>query len=110
MVLDGKDAFTSAHGMRLFEYIGSNEQFAEKFNRAMSEDSTMTITKVLEVYKGFENVNTLVDVGGGIGTVIGLITSKYPHIKGINFDLTSGLAHAPSYPGTTHNDIMNNLY
>ncbi|VVA93625.1 unnamed protein product [Arabis nemorensis] len=102
MILDGKDAFTSAHGMRLFEYTGSNEQFAQKFNQGMSEVSTMTMKKVLEVYKGFETVNTLVDVGGGIGTVIGLIISKYPHIKGINFDLTSGLAHAPSYPGVEH--------
>ncbi|XP_019094840.1 PREDICTED: indole glucosinolate O-methyltransferase 1-like [Camelina sativa] len=88
MILVGKDAFTSAHGMRLFEYyIGSNQRFGEMFNRGMSESSTMTMNRVLEVYKGFEDVNTLVDVGGGFGHVIGLVTSKYPHIKSINFDV-----------------------
>ncbi|CAG7885885.1 unnamed protein product [Brassica rapa] len=99
MVLEGKDAFTSAHGMKLFEYIGSKEPFGELFNRAMSESSTLTMKKVLEVYRGFEDVNTLVDVGGGIGTVINLVLSKYPHIKGINFDLPSVLAHPSVYPG-----------
>ncbi|VYS49845.1 unnamed protein product [Arabidopsis thaliana] len=102
MILEGKDAFTSAHGMRFFELIGSNEQFAEMFNRAMSEASTLIMKKVLEVYKGFEDVNTLVDVGGGIGTIIGQVTSKYPHIKGINFDLASVLAHAPFNKGVEH--------
>lgn len=89
----------SAHGMKLFEYIGSKEPFGELFNRAMSEASALTMKKVLEVYRGFKDVNTLVDVGGGIGTVINLVVSKYPHIKGINFDLPSVLAHPSVYPG-----------
>ncbi|WZZ88061.1 hypothetical protein YC2023_116640 [Brassica napus] len=101
MIIEGKDAFTSAHGMKLFEYIGSKEPFGELFNRAMSEASALTMKKVLEVYRGFKDVNTLVDVGGGIGTVINLVVSKYPHIKGINFDLPSVLAHPSVYPGIT---------
>ncbi|CAH8256025.1 unnamed protein product [Arabidopsis lyrata] len=102
VILEGKDAFSSAHGMKFFEHIGSNEQFAEMFNHAMSEASRLIMKKVLEVYKGFEDVNTLVDVGGGIGTVIGLVTSKYPHIKGVNFDLASVLVHAPLHKGVEH--------
>ncbi|XP_010416696.1 PREDICTED: indole glucosinolate O-methyltransferase 4-like [Camelina sativa] len=102
VVLEGSDAFSSAHGMRIFEYINSDEQFAEMFNRAMSEPSTMIMKKVLEVYRGFEDVNTLVDVGGGNGTISGLVTSKYPHIKGVNFDLAQVLTQAPFYPGVEH--------
>ncbi|VVA99571.1 unnamed protein product [Arabis nemorensis] len=102
VILEGKDAFSSAHGMKCFEYICSDDQFGEMFNRTMSETSTMIIKKVLEVYKGFEDVNTLVDVGGGLGTIIGLITSKYPHIRGINFDLAPVLACAPLSPGVEH--------
>lgn len=89
----------SAHGMRAFEYLGSDEQFAEMFNLAMSESSTLVMKKILEVYKGFEDVDTLVDVGGGVGTVLALVTSKYPRIKGINFDLASVIANAPPCPG-----------
>ncbi|KAJ0241440.1 O-methyltransferase domain-containing protein [Hirschfeldia incana] len=85
------------------EYLGSDdEQFAELFNLAMSESSTLVMKKILQVYKGFEDVNTLVDVGGGVGTVLGLVTSKYPHIKGINFDIASVVAYAPPYPGVQH--------
>jgi caffeic acid 3-O-methyltransferase len=62
----------------------------------------MVMKKVLEEYRGFEDVNTLVDVGGGIGTILGLITSKYPHIKGVNFDLAQVLTQAPFYPGVKH--------
>ncbi|CAA7022840.1 unnamed protein product [Microthlaspi erraticum] len=102
VILEGKDAFVSAHGMKLFDYIGSNKEFGEMFSKAMSETSTFTMNKILQVYKGFEDVNSLVDVGGGIGTNLGLVTSKYPHIKGINFDLPSVVAHAPLKPGVEH--------
>ncbi|KAJ0231683.1 Uncharacterized protein HA466_0297960 [Hirschfeldia incana] len=102
VILDGKDAFISAQGMPLFEYISTDQQFSEVFHRAMSDSATMVMKKVLEVYRGFEDVNTLVDVGGATGTILGLITSKHPHIKGINFDLPQVLTDAPSYPGVEH--------
>ncbi|CAF1913448.1 hypothetical protein HID58_047641 [Brassica napus] len=102
VILDGKDAFISAQGMPLFEYISSDQQFSEVFHRAMSESATMVMKKVLEVYRGFEDVHTLVDVGGATGTILGLITSKHPHIKGINFDIAQVLTNAPSYPGVEH--------
>ncbi|KAJ4906272.1 O-methyltransferase family protein [Raphanus sativus] len=102
VILEGRDAFSSADGMRLFEYINSDGKFAKVFDRAMSEPSTMILKKLLEVYKGFEDVSTLVDVGGGSGTTLGLVTSKYPHIKGVNFDLPQVLANAPLYPGVEH--------
>ncbi|MQI32294.1 methyltransferase, partial [Escherichia coli] len=57
---------------------------------------------VLECYKGFEDIKRLVDVGGGLGVNINLITSKYPHIQAINFDLPHVIEHAPSYPGVEH--------
>ncbi|KFK42147.1 hypothetical protein AALP_AA2G217300 [Arabis alpina] len=102
VILEGKDAFSSAHGMRLFEYIGSDKQFAGLFHKAMSESATMVMKKVLEVYKGFEDVNILVDVGGATGTILGLVTSKYPHIKGVNLDVAQVLTNAPFYPGVEH--------
>jgi len=55
--------------------------------------------KVLECYKGFKDVKRLVDIGGGLGANIHLITSKYPHIHGINFDLPRVIQHAPPYSG-----------
>ncbi|CAF1840983.1 hypothetical protein Bca4012_030853 [Brassica carinata] len=60
------------------------------------------MNKVLEVYRGFEDVKTLVDVGGGNGTAISLVISKYRHIKGINLDLACVIDDAPLYPGVEH--------
>ncbi|KAL0876015.1 hypothetical protein Bca101_025720 [Brassica carinata] len=102
VILQGTDACVSAHGMKVFEYIASDEQFAEKFNPGMSESSTMFMKKFLEKYKGFEDVNTLVDVGGAAGTLLEVVTSRYPHIKGINFDLPPAIAYAHAYPGVEH--------
>uniref|UniRef100_A0A7N2MCP7 O-methyltransferase C-terminal domain-containing protein n=1 Tax=Quercus lobata TaxID=97700 RepID=A0A7N2MCP7_QUELO len=53
---------------------------------------------IIKSYKGFEQLRQLVDVGGSLGVNLNLITSKYPHIKGINFDLHHVIQHAPPYP------------
>lgn len=63
----------------------------------MYNHTTIVVKKTLEVYKGFEpKIKQLVDVGGGLGVTLNLITSKYPHIKGINFDLPHVIKR---YPG-----------
>ena len=69
----------------------------------MHNQTTMIMKQILEFYKGFENIGKLVDVGGGLGVTIKEITSKYPHIKGINFDLPHVVNHASSYPGNNIN-------
>ncbi|OMO70094.1 O-methyltransferase, family 2 [Corchorus olitorius] len=55
--------------------------------------------KILLSYKGLEKINGVVDVGGGVGVTLKMITSKYPSIKGVNFDLPHVIQHAPAYPG-----------
>ena len=100
VILAGRDAFSSAHGMQMFEYVNSDRQFAEVFDRGMSEPSIMILKKVLEVYKGFEDVNTLVDVGGGSGNKLGIVNQKYAHIKGVNFEILDVLTNDKYYEGT----------
>ncbi|CBI34619.3 unnamed protein product, partial [Vitis vinifera] len=51
---------------------------------------------------GFEGLKPLVDVGGGNGSILNVIVSKYPSIKGINFDLAPVIEKSPSYPGVEH--------
>ncbi|XP_043698389.1 caffeic acid 3-O-methyltransferase-like [Telopea speciosissima] len=65
--------------------------------------TSITLLKlIIEVYEGFDNVNVVVDVGGGVGKTLELITFKHPTIKGINFDLPHVIADAPPYPGVEH--------
>ncbi|XP_043714884.1 caffeic acid 3-O-methyltransferase-like [Telopea speciosissima] len=100
--LEGGIPFNKAHGVTIYEYLGKDPRFNEMFNKAMFNASVILMKAFLETYGGFENVNVVVDVGGGLGENLYLITSKYPTIKGINFDLPHVIADAPSYPGVEH--------
>ncbi|CAM8977515.1 unnamed protein product [Rhodiola kirilowii] len=91
--------FNRAHGMHTFEYPGKDPRFNQVFNEAMHNNTTIFMSNMLEGYKRFEKINKLVDVGGGS---VSMITSKYPHIKAINFDLPHVIENAPSYPGVEH--------
>ncbi|KAK8514403.1 hypothetical protein V6N12_009109 [Hibiscus sabdariffa] len=102
VVLEGGDPFHRIHGKEMFEYHGADPRFNKAFNRGMSDHSTITTKKILETYDGFEGIKTLVDVGGGTGATLHKIVSKYPTIKGINFDMPHVIKDAPSYPGVEH--------
>ncbi|KAL6982137.1 nicotinamide N-methyltransferase [Sarracenia purpurea var. burkii] len=101
-IVEGGIPFNRAHGVQLFEYPSKDLRFNEVFNKAMINHTTIVIKKILQSYKGFNQLTRLVDVGGGLGVTLNLITSKYPHIKGINFDLPHVIQHAPPYSGVEH--------
>ncbi|KAG8381603.1 hypothetical protein BUALT_Bualt06G0138700 [Buddleja alternifolia] len=101
-VLDGGIPFNKAYGMTAFDYHGTDPRFNKVFNQGMSNHSTIIMKKILEIYDGFEGLKSVVDVGGGTGATLNMIISKYPSIKGINFDLPHVIEDAPSYPGVEH--------
>eukprot|EP00268_Persea_americana_P045640 TRINITY_DN46633_c0_g1_i1.p1 TRINITY_DN46633_c0_g1~~TRINITY_DN46633_c0_g1_i1.p1 ORF type:complete len:349 (+),score=53.39 TRINITY_DN46633_c0_g1_i1:52-1098(+) len=110
-VLEGCVPFNKAYGMSAFEYYGKDKRFSKLFNAGMFNHSTSTMRDVLENYMGFEGLEEIVDVGGGIGGSLMMIISKYPHIKGTNFDLPYVIADAPCYPGVKHvaGDMFENV-
>ncbi|ESR41230.1 hypothetical protein CICLE_v10027502mg [Citrus x clementina] len=65
-------------------------------NQSMRNHKALVIKKILEIYKGFEELNQLVDVAGGLAANLILILSKYPQIQGINFDFHRAVKDAPS--------------
>uniref|UniRef100_UPI003D18FC8F C-methyltransferase n=1 Tax=Rhododendron dauricum TaxID=880079 RepID=UPI003D18FC8F len=102
-VLEGGVPFMRVYGVESFDYPGTDPRFNEVLNNAMVNYSTIFLKKLMQSsYNGFEQVETLVDVGGGLGVALELITSKYPHIKAINFDLPHVIKHAKPYPGLEH--------
>ncbi|XP_022754232.1 caffeic acid 3-O-methyltransferase-like [Durio zibethinus] len=98
-ILEGGVPFDRVHGTNAFEYPGRDPRYNQVFNTAMINHTTIVLKKILESYNGFEQLNRVVDVGGGLGVTLSIITSKYPSIKGINFDLPHVIQHAPAYPG-----------
>lgn len=101
-ILEGGVAFDRAHGMNAFEYPRVDPRFNEVFNNGMTGLTTVITKRILELYNGFEHVTRLVDVGGGHGINLKLITSKYPHIQAINFDLPHVVENAPLLSGVEH--------
>ncbi|CAN0928222.1 Caffeic acid 3-O-methyltransferase 2, partial [Linum grandiflorum] len=99
----GGNAFYKAYGMNGGDYIGKDQRYRETFFGAISEFNPLIMERFLERYSGFEGVETLVDVGGGNGSGVHLISSRFPTIcKAINFDLPSVVEKSPSYPGVEH--------
>ncbi|XP_076937526.1 caffeic acid 3-O-methyltransferase-like [Bidens hawaiensis] len=101
-IIEGGVPFDRIYGMHAFEYPAKDIRFNKVFNKCMYDNTRIVMKMILEKYKGFEGVKELVDVGGGLGANLELIVSKYPNIKGINFDLPHVIKDAPSYQGVEH--------
>jgi len=105
-IREGGVPFNIVHGTHAFDYPSLDSRFYQVFNTAMINHTKIVMNKVLESYNGFEGIKRLVDVGGGLGVNINLITSKYSDIHGINFDLPHVIQHAPFYPGMSYYATM----
>ncbi|KAK1427729.1 hypothetical protein QVD17_16423 [Tagetes erecta] len=101
-VVEGGTALDKVTGMQVYEYMALDPRFTGVFNKAMKDTSTILMKNILKHYDGFNNVQTLVDVGGGLGGNLYMIVSKYKNIKGINFDLPTMIRRAPQFPGVEH--------
>ncbi|KAJ6297822.1 hypothetical protein OIU76_019016 [Salix suchowensis] len=102
VVLQGGVLFQKAYGMSSMEYVKKDPRFGEVFGGFVRGFNPLFMKRILDIYDGFEGLTSLVDVGGGDGSVLNMIVSKYPAIKGINFDLASVIENSPSYPGIEH--------
>ncbi|KAJ0037694.1 hypothetical protein Pint_24068 [Pistacia integerrima] len=84
-ILEGAgDLFKKVHGINMFEYMSNDPTFSNIFNKAMVGISQFRLKGILEAYRGYEGLASLVDVGGGTGKCLHMITSMYPHIKASN--------------------------
>ncbi|WP_457427608.1 methyltransferase [Streptomyces sp. QTS52] len=92
-VLSGKAAFDAANGRPLFDYLGDHPDLSEVFNTAMRE-GTAPIAPEVALAHDFTGARTVVDVGGGNGTLLAAVLATAPDARGILFDSAEGLARA----------------
>ncbi|XP_044963204.1 probable inactive methyltransferase Os04g0175900 [Hordeum vulgare subsp. vulgare] len=104
----GQTAFGRTHGVTMVEHFGRTPRLSGVFDKAMVQISAMVTSKLLERFHGFDDISVLVDVGGGTGATLKMVTSTYKHIRGINFDLPYAISLAPSIPGVEH--IAGNMF
>ncbi|RZR86463.1 hypothetical protein BHM03_00013665 [Ensete ventricosum] len=88
----------AAYGMLPFDHQGTDPRFNKIFNESMRGHTAVLVNQLLRTYSGFDDVKVLVDVGGGVGATLGMITSRHPHIKGINLDLPHVISGAQPLP------------
>jgi precorrin-6B methylase 2 len=92
-ILTGTPAFQHVFGMEFFEYFAKNPKQAAVFNEAMAEVTRQVAKEVVTLYD-FTPFSTIVDVGGGKGTLVAGILKAAPNLRGIVFDSPSGGAEA----------------
>ena len=81
----GENAFKLAHGISVWEYRAQNPEESEIFDRAMASSSKLVIGSLIEAYD-FGRFGTIVDVGGGNGTLLHALLAEYPRLDGVLFD------------------------
>nr|Q84KK5.1 RecName: Full=Isoflavone 7-O-methyltransferase; AltName: Full=Daidzein 7-O-methyltransferase [Glycyrrhiza echinata]BAC58012.1 S-adenosyl-L-methionine: daidzein 7-0-methyltransferase [Glycyrrhiza echinata] len=73
-------------GSHFWEFLNENPEYNKSFNDAMASDSQMINLALRDCNSGFEGVESIVDVGGGIGTTAKIICDTFPNLKCIVFD------------------------
>lgn len=99
----GLSARVLAKGEKSRNYDAENCDYNKLFNEAMACDAKHIVPAIMRgCSEVFDGVSSLVDVGGGNGATLCLITEACPWIRGINFDLPHVIAVAPKFDRVEH--------
>ena len=92
----GQPTFSQLFGSDLFQYFTQHSPASAKvFNDAMTGFSEQVNVPIATAHYDFSSLDTLVDVGGGMGTLLTTLLKIHPSIrKGILFDRPPVIAQA----------------
>jgi hypothetical protein len=96
-VRTGKQALDKVYGMPIFKYFEQNPEMSELFNRSMSDLSSIDGPAVADAY-AFDGIHSIVDVGGGHGSLLATVLARHPQMKGTLYEVAHVLAGAKSGP------------
>ncbi len=82
----GETSFDLAYGEPFFENLQTNPDRAANYNTVMTDHSASNARQVAQTYD-FSQFNTLMDVGGGHGSLLVEILKSTPGLNGIVFDM-----------------------
>lgn len=84
-ITTGEPAFDHAFAMPLFAYLEQHPDVAAAFDDGMTASSAAQSQAVVDAYD-FSSIGTLVDVGGGHGTLLATVLRRHPSLKGVLFE------------------------
>lgn len=94
-VQTGKPAFDHIYGKPIFNWLSEHPEEAKIFDAAMTGFHGSETQAMIEAYD-YTGINTLVDIGGGNGTVLIEVLKKNPVMKGVLYDLPGVIERAKS--------------
>jgi hypothetical protein len=89
-VRTGQPAWEHVTGLPSFEFFAHHPDQSATFNAAMA-DHTRSVAPAIIAGYDFSRFGTLVDVGGGDGTLIAAILNAASALHGVLFDLPAGV-------------------
>jgi O-methyltransferase domain/Dimerisation domain len=92
----GEPAFDHVFGMTHWEQLAQEPERSSIFNAAMQSITERIKDGVVAAYD-FGSLQSVVDVGGGRGSVIAALLKANPHLRGTVLDLPAGLAETEDY-------------
>jgi hypothetical protein len=82
----GQPAFDKVYGKPTFDYLAEHPDNARIFDAAMTGIHGHETQAMLDAYD-FTGIHTLVDIGGGNGSLLIKVLQRYPAMKGVLYDL-----------------------
>jgi O-methyltransferase domain/Dimerisation domain len=89
----GETAFENVFEARFFDYFLQHSERGAEFDRFMTSVGAAITEGVVAAYD-FSCCRTIVDVGGGQGTLLAAILKANPHLSGVLFDQPTVIARA----------------
>jgi hypothetical protein len=87
-VKTGEVPFLKAHGISYFEYLQKHPEEFALFSESMTSMSSTENRAIAAAYK-FSGIRTVVDVGGGQGSLLAMLLQANQKLRGVLFDLPS---------------------
>lgn len=89
----GEPAIVKTTGKRMFEYFATDREAFQVFHATMMSFAAPTHAATVPVYD-WGSLQTLTDVGGGLGSHLALILEANPRLRGTVYDLPEVAANA----------------
>ncbi|WP_040806197.1 methyltransferase [Nocardia concava] len=102
-VRTGHWRWPEVEGMPFFEYAEAHPEVGQVFDAAMTSVSTLAVEPLQAAYD-FGRYGSIVDIGGGRGSLLVDILRRHPSMRGTIFEMpriAEGLAEELSAPGLT---------
>ena len=104
-VRSGRDAYQLRDGMGLFEWLATRPEESATFEAGMTSASALDNPAIVSGYD-FSSINSLADVGGGLGGTLAAILEHYPNLGGTLVDQPSVVERAQRQWGISHRNLV----